>query len=53
MTEIEHIVEEYEQNEQNFIDFEGLRFGDTYLDYDKYARKIENKRKMKKEKDYV
>jgi hypothetical protein len=55
MTEIEQMIDEYEQHEQNYIDFEDLRFGDIYLEDEPTVRKIEAKRKqrkMKKEKDY-
>lgn len=55
MTDIEHIVEEYEFTEQNIIDFEDIRFGEIYLEDEQKVRKIEAKRKqrkMKKEKDY-
>ena len=55
MTDIEHIVEEYELHEQNIIDFEDIRFGEIYLEDEPLVRKIEAKRKqrkMKKEKEY-
>jgi malic enzyme len=56
MTKFEHMIDEYEQHEQNLIDFEDSRFGDIYLEDERVARKAETKRKqrkMKKEKDYV
>ena len=48
-------MDEYEQHEQNLIDFEDIRFGEIYLEDEQKVRKIEAKRKqrkMKKEKDY-
>jgi hypothetical protein len=54
MTEIDKMIDEYEAHEQNYIDFEDLRFGDIYLENERVARKAETKRKqrkMKKEKD--
>jgi hypothetical protein len=55
MTDIEQMIEEYEQHEQNLIDFEDSRFGDIYLEDEHVSRKAETKRKqrkMKKEKEY-
>jgi hypothetical protein len=49
MTDLEHIVEAYELQEQILVDLEDLRFGEIYMDDETPRRKI---RKMKKEKSY-